>query len=65
MRIERLLALSLTIALHFTQLHAQPDTWTWMKGDNTFGSAGVYGTQGVAAPANKPPGVYECGEWMD
>lgn len=28
--------------------------WTWMKGDNSGGQAGIYGTLGVAAPANKP-----------
>lgn len=28
--------------------------WTWMKGSNTYGQSGTYGTQGVAAPANKP-----------
>ena len=30
--------------------------WTWMSGDNTPNSFGVYGTQGVAAASNKPGG---------
>lgn len=28
--------------------------WTWMKGDSTWGSFGIYGTKGVANPANTP-----------
>jgi N-acetylneuraminic acid mutarotase len=28
--------------------------WTWMSGDNTVNNAGVYGTRGTAAVANKP-----------
>lgn len=28
--------------------------WTWVKGDNTVRQKGVYGTQGVASPTNKP-----------
>jgi N-acetylneuraminic acid mutarotase len=28
--------------------------WTWISGSNTYGAAGVYGTKGVAAPANVP-----------
>jgi hypothetical protein len=34
----------------------QPATghWTWMKGSSSPGAAGVYGTQGVANPANMP-----------
>lgn len=30
--------------------------WTWMKGDNTAYQPGVYGVQGVPAPANNPGG---------
>jgi len=44
---------------------AQQGWWTWMKGNNTAGSVGNYGTKGVAAPANTPPGLYEGGEWTD
>ena len=28
--------------------------WTWINGDSTIYTAGVYGIKGVAAPANKP-----------
>jgi N-acetylneuraminic acid mutarotase len=30
--------------------------WTWMKGSNQVSQVGIYGTQGVAAPANTPGG---------
>lgn len=33
--------------------------WTWMHGDSTSGSEGVYGTLGVADPANTPGRRYE------
>jgi hypothetical protein len=32
--------------------------WTWIKGDNVTNKNGVYGTQGIAASANKPGGRY-------
>lgn len=39
--------------------------WTWVKGDNTRNSFGVYGTQGVASPANKPGGRHGSIGWKD
>ncbi|MCX6275182.1 MAG: T9SS type A sorting domain-containing protein [Bacteroidetes bacterium] len=40
--------------------------WTWMKGSNTTGGAGVYGTQGVPGILNNPGGRWECaGSWTD
>jgi PKD repeat protein len=40
--------------------------WTWMKGPNTTGNVGVYGTQGVPGPSNNPGGRWECaGSWTD
>src|SRR5262245_31271830 len=44
---------------------AQGGTWTWMKGDSTAGSPGVYGTQGVPSPTNTPPGIYQACRWVD
>jgi uncharacterized delta-60 repeat protein len=32
------------------------NTWTWVSGDNTANSFGVYGTKGVSSPSNKPGG---------
>lgn len=45
--------------------YAQSGEWTWMKGDSTINSVGVFGTQGVADPQNTPPGFYEAAEWKD
>jgi len=40
--------------------------WTWMKGPNTTGQSGIYGTQGVPAPGNNPGGRWECvTTWTD
>jgi gliding motility-associated-like protein len=48
--------------LCFSQPQGQ---WTWMNGTNTLNAAGVFGTQGVFAPANTPPGLYESVQWTD
>jgi len=48
------------------EVFAQYNEWTWMAGDNSTGQPGVYGTQGVSAPTNKPGARYEGGgEWID
>lgn len=39
--------------------------WTWMKGSNLPNSLGNFGTQGVSAPTNNPPALYEGYEWTD
>jgi hypothetical protein len=39
--------------------------WTWMKGDNTAREYGVYGTQGIAAAANKPESRAYGVSWSD
>ena len=39
--------------------------WTWVKGDNTTDQPAVYGTQGVAADANKPGATYSPVSWTD
>ena len=45
---------------------AQPQgQWTWMNGTSNPGAPGVFGTQGVYAPANTPPGLYEACQWTD
>jgi N-acetylneuraminic acid mutarotase len=38
----------------FAAAMAQPGYWTWTNGDNTTNRAGVYGTKGTPANANKP-----------
>jgi N-acetylneuraminic acid mutarotase len=39
--------------------------WTWMHGTNTMNSLCVYGTQGVAAPGNRPGGRRNMVTWTD
>jgi len=41
------------------------DEWTWIKGDNTTGSNGVYGTKGVASAANTPGARNSAAVWTD
>jgi gliding motility-associated-like protein len=47
------------------QVNAQPGTWTWMHGTSSYNAPGNSGTQGVFAPANYPPALYEACEWTD
>jgi hypothetical protein len=39
--------------------------WTWMSGSTTQGSAGVYGTQGVASASNVPGARTAAQSWVD
>ncbi len=60
---------NLLLLIYFLSIHttgsAQPGQWTWLHGSQTSGSAGSYGVQGIPAPANEPPAVYEPMEWTD
>src|SRR5579872_4974052 len=60
---------ALVLLLILCQVHpvaAQTtDQWTWMSGDNTVNHAGVYGTKGVADPANKPGSRMDAATWID
>jgi len=39
--------------------------WTWMKGSQFAGAAGIYGVQGVEDPANTPGGRAVYSHWKD
>jgi N-acetylneuraminic acid mutarotase len=39
--------------------------WTWMSGSNLPGQNGVYGTQGIASPANLPGARDSGATWTD
>jgi len=39
--------------------------WTWVSGAKTGNQAGSYGTQGMAAPGNVPPGRQASVAWID
>jgi hypothetical protein len=39
--------------------------WTWVSGDSTIHSYGIYGIKGTSAIANKPGGRYGAANWID
>lgn len=43
----------------------QNGQWTWVSGSNTAEISGVYGTKGVADPANVPGSRMEASSWVD
>ena len=46
-----------------TDISAQSGIWTWLHGDSTSNTAGIFGTQGVPSPTNTPPALYEPASW--
>jgi len=60
-----LLFLIVNCQLSIVNCKAQQGQWTWMNGSNLPNQPAVYGTQGVFAPANTPPALYEACEWTD
>ncbi|HOS27753.1 MAG TPA: kelch repeat-containing protein [Deltaproteobacteria bacterium] len=40
-------------------------SWTWISGSNVITQPGVYGTKGVADPANIPGARYLSASWID
>ncbi|MBL0152787.1 MAG: hypothetical protein IPP93_04600 [Chitinophagaceae bacterium] len=59
----------LICGFHFLQCcaFAQSNQWTWMKGDSAIYNSltGVYGTQGVGSPSNKPGSRNGGATWTD
>nr|AGU10164.1 Galactose oxidase, central domain [uncultured organism] len=43
----------------------RPGQWTWMNGDTTINSKAVFGTKGLASPANKPRNTGATARWAD
>lgn len=41
------------------------NSWTWVKGDTLIDATGVYGSKGVATPANKPGSRENATGWTD
>lgn len=39
--------------------------WTWVSGDNVPGQSGIYGTQGISSPLNKPGARIVFTSWKD
>ncbi|MFN8714272.1 MAG: kelch repeat-containing protein [Bacteroidota bacterium] len=46
-------------------LQGQNGIWTWMKGSSSNNATGNFGIQGVPAPGNEPPALYEVAQWTD
>nr|MBK9650650.1 hypothetical protein [Bacteroidota bacterium] len=59
------LFLNFILNLATITIYAQSGVWTWISGDSTSNSLGVFGAQGVPSANNHPPGVYEPCEWKD
>ena len=49
----------------FIQLSFYSQNYTWVKGSNTSGLPGTYGTPNTPAPTNNPGGRHGCGKWVD
>ncbi len=54
-----------SLQIFAVKVFSQQGEWTWMKGNNTLNSAGVFGAQGTPASGNTPPALYEACEWTD
>jgi len=39
--------------------------WTWVSGNNVGSQSGIYGTMGVADPANVPGARFDAVSWLD
>jgi hypothetical protein len=47
-----------TTAYHNAIWKFDGQNWTWIKGDNSPGTAAVFGTKGIAQPTNNPGGSF-------
>lgn len=56
---------TLLLILFVSQVAAQNNQWTWIKGNNAIDLNGVYGTLGVAAPSNNPGSREFFANWTD
>lgn len=54
------------LLLVFNSVYAQPPgQWMWIHGSSTPGGPASWGIQGVPAPTNVPPALYEACQWTD
>ena len=52
------LFLNFILNLATITIYAQSGVWTWISGDSTSNSLGVFGAQGVLSSNNHSRGVY-------
>jgi len=64
MKINKLLIILYLVLLPLVSI-AQSGNWVWLKGADTMGSKGNYGTLGVSSPSNEPPARYQAAYWTD
>lgn len=63
--VKKIILLLSFFSFQLQDIFSQAGMWTWMHGDSIANPIANYGTQGVASPLNKPPGLYETCEWTD
>ncbi|MCA6365283.1 MAG: gliding motility-associated C-terminal domain-containing protein [Bacteroidetes bacterium] len=59
------LLLILVLLLPDTLYSQNYGQWVWMKGSDLPNPPSIYGVQGVASPANNPPGLSGVYKWAD
>lgn len=59
------LKISIFLVLLFTTSLIYSQNYTWLKGSNTSGISGTYGTMGVSNLANNPGGRHGSATWID
>lgn len=62
---KKIFLLIILFSVLIIRSNAQQGQWTWMNGTNTTNATAVFGTQGVFAPTNTPPALYEAVQWTD
>ncbi len=55
----------LVLSIVFNAIVLPGQNFTWMKGSNTGGQIGLYGTQGVASATNNPGCRHGSATWVD
>ena len=53
------------ILLISTSAKTQSGIWTWMHGPTAANEPGIFGTQGISSPSNRPPNLYEAATITD
>src|ERR1700722_16431052 len=60
-----LLILLFTVSCSLLTAFGQQGEWTWMNGGDSINAQGHYGTKGIFAIGNTPPGLYGACQWTD
>jgi len=63
LNLKTTLVFCVLLAIHVSTVRSQ--TYTWMKGSNSYDQSGLYGTLGVPASTNNPGGRSGATTWKD